>query len=173
LCASGVLIATTQLFLLNSIAASPMRWWWVEKTPPVRRALHRIYEEIVVQDLNLSPRMTRYRRERWQTPEGETVIADLDAGIVGGYGLNLHRFILALHFSGQVTCERIVALLNGMGMVISKRQVVRLLTTKLETFRAEDEAVLRAGLGGAYVTVDEPRRRERLYYADRLRELRP
>ena len=55
----------------------------------------------------------------------------------------------------RVTCERIVALLNGMGVVISKRQVVRLLTAKLETFRAEDDAVLRAGLGGAYVTVDD------------------
>jgi len=43
----------------------------------------------------------------------------------------------------QVTCERITALLNGMGVVISKRQVVRLLTAKLETFRAEDEAVLK------------------------------
>ena len=47
---------------------------------------------------------------------------------------DLHRFVLALHFSGQVTCERIVALLNGMGVLISKRQVVRLLTAKLETF---------------------------------------
>jgi hypothetical protein len=116
---------------------------------------HKGYEEIVVQDLNLSPQVTRYRRERWETPEGETIIAALDPGIVGGYGPNLHRLILALHFSGQVTCERIVALLNGMGVLISKRQVVRLLTAKLETFRAEDEAVLKAGLGGAYVTVDD------------------
>jgi hypothetical protein len=61
--------------------------------------------------------------------------------------------VLALHFSGQVTCERIVALLTGMGVRISKRQVVRLLTVKFETFRAEDAAVLKAGLGGAYVTV--------------------
>ena len=95
---------------------------------------HKGYEEIVVQDLCLSPQVTRYRRERWITPEGETVIAALDPGIVGGYGPNLHRFVLALHFSGQVTCERIVALLNGMGVVISKRQVVRLLTVKLERF---------------------------------------
>jgi hypothetical protein len=116
---------------------------------------HKGYEEIVVQDLNLSPQVTRYRRERWQTPEGKTIIAELDPGIVGGYGPNLHRLVLALHFSGQVTCERIVALLNGMGVKISKRQVVRLLTAKLETFRAEDEAVLKAGLGGAYVTVDD------------------
>jgi hypothetical protein len=116
---------------------------------------HKGYEEIVVQDLNLSPQVTRYRRERWQTPQGETIIADLDPGIVGGYGPNLHRLVLALHFSGQVTCERIVALLNGMGVLISKRQVVRLLTVKLESFRAEDEAVLKAGLGGAYVTADD------------------
>src|SRR5712671_262781 len=116
---------------------------------------HKGYEEIVVQDLSLSPQVTRYRRERWETPEGKAIIAELDPGIVGGYGPNLHRLILALHFSGQVTCERIVALLNGMGVMISKRQVVRLLTTKLETFRAEDAAVLKAGLGGAYVTVDD------------------
>jgi hypothetical protein len=116
---------------------------------------HKGYEEIVVQDLNLSPRVTRYRRERWQTPDGKTIIAELDSGIVGGYGPNLHRFVLVLHFSGQVTCERIVALLNGMGVMISKRQVVRLLTAKLETFRAEDEAVLKAGLSSAYVTVDD------------------
>jgi hypothetical protein len=113
------------------------------------------YEDIVVQDLSLRPTVTRYRRERWETPEGETIIAELDSGIVGGYGPNLNRLVLALHFAGQMTCERIVALLNGMGVVISKRQVVRLLTVKLETFRAEDAAVLKAGLSGAYVTVDD------------------
>lgn len=116
---------------------------------------HKGYEDIVVQDLSLSPQVTLYRRERWETPEGERIIAALDPGIVGGYGPNLHRLVLALHFSGQVTCERIVALLNGMGVKISKRQVVRLLTVKLETFRAEDAAVLQAGLGGAYVTADD------------------
>jgi hypothetical protein len=138
-------------------------------------ARHKGYEEIVVQDLNLSPQVTRYRRERWETPEGETIIAPLDPGIVGGYGPNLHRLVLALHFSGQVTCERIVALVNGMGVLISKRQVVRLLTAKLETFRAEDEAVLKAGLGGAFVTGRRhrraPCRQERLHHADRLRYL--
>jgi len=116
---------------------------------------HKGYEDIVVQDLSLKPTVTRYRRERWETPDGETIVANLDPGIVGGYGPNLNRLVLALHFAGQMTCERIVALLNGMGVVISKRQVVRLLTVRLETFRAEDAAVLRAGLSGAYVTVDD------------------
>jgi hypothetical protein len=114
------------------------------------------YEEIVVQDLAFRPSVTRYRRERWETPDGQTLIAPLDPGIVGGYGPHLHRFVLMLHFQGQMTCDRILALLNGAGVVISKRQVVRLLTAKLDTFRAEDEEVLTAGLSGSpFVTVDD------------------
>jgi hypothetical protein len=114
------------------------------------------YEEIVVQDLVLNSSVTLYRRERWETPDGQTLIAGLDRGIVGGYGPHLHRLVLMLHFQGQMTCERILAVLNGAGVVISKRQVVRLLVVKLETFRAEDEEVLTAGLSSSrFVTVDD------------------
>jgi hypothetical protein len=114
------------------------------------------YEDIVVQDVAFHPLVTCYRRERWLTPDGQTVIAPLDPGIVGGYGPHLHRLILTLHFQGQMTCERILALLNGAGVVISKRQVVRLLVIGLEKFQAEDEEVLTAGLSGSrFVTVDD------------------
>jgi hypothetical protein len=117
---------------------------------------HKGYEEITVQDLVLKAETTLYRRECWETPEGERLKAPLAPGIVGGCGPHLHRFVLMLHFEGQMTCERIVALLAGMGLAISKRQVVRLLRAKLERFRAEDEAVLRAGLvGSPFVTVDD------------------
>ena len=114
------------------------------------------FEEIIVQDLMLKAETTRYRRERRETPDGERLIAPLPAGIVGGCGPHLHRLVLMLHFQGQMTCERIVALLTGLGLAISKRQVVRLMTAKLDSFRAEDEAVLRAGLAGApFITVND------------------
>jgi len=55
-----------------------------------------------------------------------------------------------------VTTERLKALLNGIGVEISKRQVVRLLAELLDDFVAEDQEVLRAGLATArWVTVDD------------------
>lgn len=84
------------------------------------------------------------------------VIAPLPAGIVGGYGPNRRRLCLMLHAQGQVTTERLTTLLNDVGVDISKRQVVRLLTRGLDGFVAEDAAVRHAGLVSAsYVTVDD------------------
>ena len=117
---------------------------------------HKGYEEIIVQDIAFKPEVTLYRRERWATADGRTVTADLPAGVVGGCGPNLHRLVLMLHFQGQMTCERIVAVLTAAGVAISKRQVVRLLTAKLDLFRAEDEAVFTVGIrASGYVSVDD------------------
>jgi uncharacterized protein YdcH (DUF465 family) len=114
------------------------------------------YETILVRDLVLAAEVVRYRRERWVTPAGETIVAPLPAGIFGGWGANLRRFILVCHIQGQVTTERLTALLNGIGVNISKRQVVRLISEGLEAFVAEERDVLRAGLATArWITVDD------------------
>ena len=113
------------------------------------------YDEIIVQDIVFRPEVTLYRRERWTTPDGRTVTADPQAGVVGGCGPDLHHYVLTLHFQGQMTCERIVALPTASGLSISKGQVVRRLTARLEMFRAE-EAPFAAGLrASAYVSVDD------------------
>jgi len=39
------------------------------------------YEDFVVQDLRLASRVVRYRRERWQLPDGRPVVAPLPAGL--------------------------------------------------------------------------------------------
>jgi hypothetical protein len=107
------------------------------------------YQDVLARELHLSAEVVRYRRERWPAPSGETVLAPLPEGIVGGFGPGLRRFLLVAHAQGQVTTERLAALLGGIGLEISKRQVVRPLTSRLDDLIAEDRAVLRAGLATA------------------------
>ena len=114
------------------------------------------YETVLVRELILASEVVCYKRERWVTPDGKTVIAPLPGGIRGGFGPGLRRFCLAMYVQGQVTTERLTSILNGIGIDISKRQVVRMLTSDLDEFVEEDAAVLHAGLLSApYITVDD------------------
>ena len=114
------------------------------------------YESFVVQDLVVRPRVIRFRRERWLTPDGRTVTAPLPADISGHFGAELRRFILAQYHQGQVTVPRLVAQLQAIGIEISKRHVMRLLIAGQGGFLEEARGVLRAGLRtAAWVTVDD------------------
>jgi hypothetical protein len=104
------------------------------------------YADYVVQELEIRPRVIRYRRERWLTSDGRAVVAPLPPGISGHFGPNLRRFVLAQCHQGQVTVPRLVAQLRDLGLAVSKRQVVRLLTAKQDRFLDEARDVLRAGL---------------------------
>jgi hypothetical protein len=120
------------------------------------------YEPYQVQDLVLTARVVRYRRERWLTPEGETMVAPLPSGIRGHFGPELRRFVLMQHHQGQVTVERLVMQLQAIGVSISKRQVMRLLIDGQDEFLDETRAVLRAGLETAdWITVDDTGARHR------------
>ena len=76
----------------------------------------------MVQDLVLQARTIRYRRERWITPDGRTVIAPLPSGLSGHFGPELRRFVLAQYHQGQVTVPRLVQQLQGIGISISTRR---------------------------------------------------
>ena len=116
----------------------------------------------MVQDLRLEGRVIRYRRERWLTPAGKLLVAPLPAGLRGHFGPELVRFILMQHHQGQVTTDRIVHFLKSLGLSISKRQVLRLLSDDVGVFCDEADAVLRAGLKTApWITVDDTGARHR------------
>src|SRR3954471_15805030 len=114
------------------------------------------YEDFLVQDLVLRPHVVRIRRERWLTPDGRTATAAMPADIAGHFGPELRRFVLFQYHQGQVTVPRLTAQLRAISIVISKRQVVRLLNEGQGTFLDEAREVLRAGLGTAgWISVDD------------------
>src|SRR5271168_771495 len=80
------------------------------------------YASFVVQDLAVRPHVTDFLRECWWTPDGKTVTAPLPPGVDGHFGPDLRRLVLALYHQGQVTVARLVRLLRGFGILISKRQ---------------------------------------------------
>src|SRR3954467_8173627 len=114
------------------------------------------YADFLVQDLVLRPHVVRIRRERWITPEGQTVTASMPADVTGHFGPELRRFVFVQFHQGQVTVPRLVAQLRAIGIQISKRQILRLLNEGQDAFRTEARAVLRAGVASAaWISVDD------------------
>jgi hypothetical protein len=114
------------------------------------------HETYLVQDLVLSVRAIRYLRERWVTPDGRTIVAALPEGTRGHFGPDLRRFVLMQYHQGQTTLPRLTALMQSVGVSISKREVQRLLTEKQQDFLDEARDVLRAGLqASSWVSVDD------------------
>jgi Transposase IS66 family len=114
------------------------------------------YEDFVVQDLIVKSATVLYRRQRWEMPDGTTVLAPLPAGVTSHFGPELKRYVLAQYHLGQTTIPRLLDLLAGHGIVISKRQLVRLLIDGKDAFLDEARGVLRTGLEAApWITVDD------------------
>jgi hypothetical protein len=114
------------------------------------------YEEFVVQDLIVQARTVLYRRERWRLATGETIVAPLPAGVINHFGPELKRFVLVQYHQGQTTMPRLLALLADLGIIVSKRQLVRLLIDGQDGFLDEARDVLRTGLDTApWITVDD------------------
>ena len=122
------------------------------------------YEDFVVQDLVLEPRVIRYRRERWLTPDGQSLVAPLPADVIPGrhYGPDLICFILHQYHHQHVTQPLLLEQLHQLGIDISAGELCRILTEGKEAFHQEKDELLPAALAvSAYVQVDDTGARHR------------
>lgn len=115
------------------------------------------YRDFIVQDLIITSPNTRYRLERWITPSGETLNAELPIQLGRRhFGPELARFILYQYHHCQTTQPLLLEQLREYGIDISSGQIEWILSSGHEKLREEKDALLQAGLqGSTYVTVDD------------------
>jgi Transposase IS66 family len=116
------------------------------------------YEDFVVQDLVLKTYNVRYRRERWRTLDGQTVLADLPDSVVrtGHFGPDLICFILHQYHHNHVTQPLLLEQLQQLGIDISSGQINRILTENKDLFHQEKAELLPVGLTvSSYVHADD------------------
>jgi len=122
------------------------------------------YESFVVQELRLHAAVTRYWRQRVQTPDGDTLLAPLPPDVLPGhhFGPGLIAFARYQHHHNGVTQPLLAEQLRELGLDISAGQIHRLLTEDTEVFHQEKEELLPAGLTvSTYVGVDDTGARHR------------
>lgn len=115
------------------------------------------YEDFTVQDIRIELHNTHYRLERWETPTGERLVGKLPSEVGGvHFGPTLRSFILYQYHHAHVTQPLILEQLKEWGVDISSGQLSAIITAGQESFHAEKESLLRAGLQqSGYVHVDD------------------
>jgi len=115
------------------------------------------YRNFVVQDLEINTHTTRYRLEHWVTPDNESITARLPDGLNNQhFGPQLIRYILYQHHHCQTTQPLLLEQLREWGIHISSGQINDLLLHGKESFHAEKDDLLQAGLAASsYVSVDD------------------
>jgi len=116
------------------------------------------YEDFIVQDLVIEPRVILYRRERWLTPEGQSMVAPLPADVLPGshFGPDLICYILHQYHHQHVTQPLLLEQLHQLNIDISAGELSRILTEGKDTFHQEKAELLPAALAvSSYVQVDD------------------
>ena len=116
------------------------------------------YEDFVVQDLEFKPRVIRYRRERWLTPDGQSIVAPFPADVLPGshFGPDLICYILHQYHNQHVTQPLLLEQLHQLGIDISAGELSRILTEGKDVFHQEKAELLPTGVAvSTYVQVDD------------------
>ena len=114
-------------------------------------------EDYLVQGLRIRLHNTQYRRARYHTPQGETLLGELPAAVRGShFDPELRSYILLQYYQQHTSQQLILKELEAFGVQISSGQLNRLIPEGHESFHAEKAELLRVGLAvSSYINVDD------------------
>ena len=115
------------------------------------------YVNYDVQDLVITPRTVRYRRERWQLADGGVLLAALPDGVSGNhFGADLRRFLLYQHHHARLPQARLLEQVREFGVVISAGQIDAILQKEAGQLSVERIAMFMAGVTHSpFIQVDD------------------
>ena len=89
-----------------------------------RQLAARDAEIVRLKGLVLQTQVVRLRRERWLTPQGQSITTPLPVSVAGHFGLELRRFVLAQCHQGQMTVTTMPALNQGVGIRLTVQEIL-------------------------------------------------
>jgi len=125
-----------------------------ELIPP--GSIFKAYQPYTVQGIKILPYNVRYLLERWQMPDGKSIVGKLPSHVQGHYDFELKSYILYQYFHCHVTQPLLLEQLWEWGVDISAGQLNRILTEDKDIFHNEKDDILSTGLKVSdYVNVDD------------------
>lgn len=104
------------------------------------------YEDVLVQDLLLLRQNTRFRRARYRLADGGSYLVPLPPGYHGQFGPGVRALALSLNYGANVSMPLLHRFFQQVGLRISRGQVCRLVTERLDQLGAEAVAAIRAAV---------------------------
>lgn len=107
------------------------------------------YRDVIIQDIELRRKNTKYRLARWYSKSNKQFYeADLPKGLQGSqFGPGLKAFAHLLYFGGNVTEPKIHTTLTDVGTKISKGEISNILTKdNREEFSKEKQEAYEKGM---------------------------
>jgi hypothetical protein len=104
------------------------------------------YKDFRVENIELTPVLEIYRREKWRTPDGRFIIAPLPERIDSHFGAELKSLILSLNYSMNVPQSHILNFLTELGVDISAGQIQNILSEGYEDLHTEKDLLLEHAL---------------------------
>jgi hypothetical protein len=114
------------------------------------------YQDYTIQELVIEAKIVNYRLEKWQSSEGQYIVAKLPEEIKGYHFGPVMRSYIEYQNNLGVTEPQMLEQLRAFGIEISAGEISHLLIDDKESFHQEKNGILQVGLSSSkYINVDD------------------